>query len=82
MPSASRRWRLKTPRALVQGRDGLADNMSKVVERVQKDLEDRGWRSEKMARIAEKWVPILTKTLDELRGEGGHPDLLAAIYDA
>lgn len=76
------RWRLKTPRALVQGRDRLADDMSKVVERVQQDLGDRGWRSEKMARIAERWVPILTKTLDELRGEGGHPDLLAAIYDA
>lgn len=76
------RWRLKMPRALVQGRDGLADGMSRVVERVQQDLEDRGWRSEKMARIANKWMPILAKTLDELRGEGGHPDLLAAIYDA
>lgn len=76
------RWRLKVPRALVQGRDELADEMSKAVERVQQDMADRGWRSEKMARISEKWVPILKKTLDELRGEGGHPDLLAAIYDA
>jgi hypothetical protein len=76
------RWRLKVPRALVQGRDELADEMSKAVERVQQDMADRARRSEKMARIAEKWVPILKKTLDELRGEGGHPDLLAAIYDA
>lgn len=76
------RWRLKTPRALVQGRDALADDMSKAVELVQQDLAARGWRSQQMARIEQKWAPILSKTLDELRGEGGHPDLLAAIYDA
>lgn len=76
------RWRLKSPRALVQGRDELADDMARSVERVKADMIQRVRRSDRLDRIAHKWVPILTKTLDEIRGEGGHPDLLAAIYDA
>lgn len=75
------RWRLKSPRALVQGRDDLADEMAAAVERVKQDMEDRGWRSERLAKVTGRWLPILSKTLDEIRGEGGHPDLLAAIYD-
>lgn len=76
------RWRLKSPRALIQGRDDLADEMAAAVERVKQDMADRRWRSERLEKVAGRWLPILSKTLDEIRGEGGHPDLLAAIYDA
>jgi hypothetical protein len=76
------RWRLKSPRALVRDRDQLADEMANAVERVKQDMELRAVRSERLARVAGRWLPILSQTLDEIRGEGGHPDLLAAIYDA
>lgn len=55
--------------------------MASAVERVKQDMEDRGWRSANLARVTGRWLPILSKTLDEIHGEGGHPDLLASIYD-
>jgi hypothetical protein len=75
------RWRLKAPRALVQGRDLLADDMVHAVKRVKEDMESRALGSHRIKKVAERWLPILSQTLDELRGEGGNPDLLAAIYD-
>lgn len=76
------RWRLKSPRALVQGRDELADGMARSVTRIKEDMIQQAGRSDRFGRIAQKWTPILAQTLDEIRGEGGHPDLLSAIYDA
>ncbi|MCC6863966.1 MAG: hypothetical protein IT544_04070 [Rhodobacteraceae bacterium] len=75
------RWRLVSPRALIDGDDELASNMAKSVKDAQKDMLDRASSSEKLTKVAEKWIPFLDKILEEIRGEGGHLDLLATIYN-
>jgi hypothetical protein len=55
--------------------------MVHAVKRVKEDMESRALGSHRIKKVAERWLPILSQTLDELRGEGGNPDLLAAIYD-
>lgn len=76
------RWRLKSSRALVLGHDPLADQFARVVERVSNDMSLRARRNPSLQRVASRWLPILSATLDELRGSGRNPDLLAEIYDA
>lgn len=76
------RWRLKSPRSLVVGQDPLADDMAKAVERVAEDMNRRRRRSLKLEKVADRWLPLLEQTLDELNGSGGNPDLLADIYSA
>lgn len=75
------RWRLKSPRALVEGSDRLADQLSEAVKRVINDMDRRAGRTHKMRRIADRWLPLLSDVLHELRGTGKNPDLLSAIYD-
>lgn len=76
------RWRLKSSRAIVAGHDRLADEFISVVEQAIGDISQRAGRVPKLKQVAERWLPILSKALDELRGSGRDPDLLAAIYDA
>lgn len=76
------RWRLKTPRGLVIGSDLLADPLATSVERAITDLTRRQAHSTKLQNMATRWLRILSDTIDELRGSGGNPDLLAAIYDS
>jgi hypothetical protein len=76
------RWRLKSPRALVAGADRLADEMVGAVVRVRDDMARRARRLPQLERVANRWLPLLSQTQDELRGAGGNPDLLMAIYDA
>lgn len=73
------RWRLKSARALVAGNDPLADDFVRVVERAMDDMTRRATRLQK---VATRWTTILSAILDELRGSGVNPDILAAIYDA
>ena len=76
------RWRLRSLRALVVGMDPLADGMARAVEGVAEDMAQRRWRSTKLELLARRWLPLLQQTLDELRGAGGNPNLLADIYNA
>lgn len=76
------RWRLKSSRALVVGMDQLADGMARAVERVAEDMAQRRWLTPKLVMLARRWLPLLEQTLDELRGAGGNPNLLADIYNA
>lgn len=76
------RWRLKSARALVAGHDPLADQFMLAVERALEDMSRRARRLEKIERVAHKWQPLLSAALEELRGSGKNPDLLAAMYDA
>lgn len=76
------RWRLKSARALVVGHDPLADQLAHAVERALEDLSRRARRVDKIERVARKWQPLLSAALEELRGSGKNPDLLAAMYDA
>lgn len=76
------RWRLKSPRAIVIGSDQLADRMARAVERVVEDISQRRWLTQGLERTAQRWLPLLEQALDELRGAGGNPDLLADIYNA
>ncbi len=76
------RWRMKSARALVAGHDPLADAFVRAVERAADDMTRRARRQSKLQQVAARWLPILSATLDELRGSGQNPDLLAAIYDA
>lgn len=76
------RWRLKSSRALVAGHDPLANAFVRVVERAAEDIARGARRMPKMQQVAARWLPILSATLEELRGSGQNPDLLAAIYDA
>jgi hypothetical protein len=76
------RWRMKSARALVAGHDPLADAFVQVVERAADDMARRARRLPKMQQVEARWRPILTAILDELRGSGQNPDLLATIYDA
>lgn len=75
------RWRLKSSRALVVGMDQLADDMAEAVERVAEDMAQRRWLTPRLEKLAQRWLPLLEQTLDELRGAGGNPDLLADIYN-
>jgi hypothetical protein len=76
------RWRLKSSRALVAGSDHLADELTRSVGSVFNDISSRSKRMPSLQRVASRWLPILSATLDELRGSGKNPYLLAAIYDA
>ena len=76
------RWRLKSSRSLVVGQDSLAADMSRAVERVVEDMNRRRRKSPKIGTISGRWLPLLDQILDELRGSGGNPDLLADIYSA
>jgi hypothetical protein len=76
------RWRLKSARAIVIGSDQLADRMARAVERVVEDISQRRWLTQGLERTAQRWLPLLEQALDELRGAGGNPDLLADIYNA
>jgi hypothetical protein len=76
------RWRLVSQYALVVGMDTLADDMARVVAEVFEDMTQRRWRSKQMELRAQHWLPILRQTLDELRGAGGNPNLLADIFGA
>jgi hypothetical protein len=76
------RWRLKSSRAIVVGADQLADRMASAVERVADDMSQRRWLTPRLERTASRWLPLLEQTLEELRGAGGNPDLLADIYNA
>jgi hypothetical protein len=76
------RWRMKSARALVAGHDPLADAFVRVVERAADDMTRRARRLPKLQQVAARWLPILSATLDELRGSGQNPDLLVAIHDA
>lgn len=75
------RWRLKEARVLVEGMDPLASQLAEAVRRVQADMTRRARRAQKLQKVADRWLPLLSETLDELRGSGGNPDLLSAIYD-
>jgi len=76
------RWRLKSSRALVIGMDQLADGLARAVEHVAEDMAQRRWLTPKLELLARRWLPLLEQTLDELRGAGGNPNLLADIYNA
>jgi hypothetical protein len=76
------RWRLKSPRSLVLGMDPIAEKMAAALTRVENDMKTRRRRLPKIDQVAQRWLPLLEQTLDELRGSGRNPDLLAAIYAA
>ena len=76
------RWRLKSSLSVVVGTDQLADRMASAVEGVADDLSERRWLTPRLERTARRWLPLLEQTLEELRGAGGNPDLLADIYNA
>lgn len=76
------RWRLKSPRALVEGSDPLADRLVDAVRRVSDDMHRRAERELQIKRVAARWLQLLSDTLDELRGRGGNRDLLSAIFQA
>lgn len=71
------RWRLVEPRALVVGRDPIADEMNEVVEDTINDLE-----STEIGNTARRFLPILILIKEEIQGEGRTGDLLGRIYNA
>lgn len=76
------RWRLKEPRALLTGRDPLADILAGSLKEAREDLMTRRGMDAAFKKKREKYVPILEGLLDYLEGEQGNPNLLLDIYDA
>ncbi|UWQ48985.1 hypothetical protein K3720_13790 [Leisingera caerulea] len=76
------RWRLKEPRALLAGRDPLADSLVAAIAKAHEDLSTRSHVDAAFKKKREKYVPILKGLLDYLEGESGNPNLLLDIYDA
>lgn len=70
------RWRLVSPRALVEGQDPVADRFASVVRETLSDIQTRAIVRPALSR----YVPILKQLLDELRGEGTNPELLLDIF--
>lgn len=75
------RWRIVEPKALVVGKDEIANEFGKCVERVIEDLTTRRHSKPKMDQAYNKYVNILEDILSELEGEGRNPDLLFDIYN-
>mgnify|MGYP001439701242 CR=1 FL=1 len=76
------RWRPKDKKALLVGADPLGGDFLAVIEEAERDLIDRGRRSEKLQKKRDKYLPILKDLKAELSGEGANPDLLLDIYRA
>ncbi|SDF71136.1 hypothetical protein SAMN04488105_1622 [Salipiger thiooxidans] len=76
------RWRRVNPRALVTGSDPLAGELLEIIERTEKDLNERRRANANFQRRRSKFLPILQDLKSELAGEGSNPDLLLDIYGA
>jgi len=76
------RWHRVNPMALVIGADALADDLLNIIERTEKDLNERRRASANFQRRRSKFLPILQDLKSELAGEGSNPDVLLDIYGA
>lgn len=76
------RWRLKEPRALLVGRDPVADRLAQVITDARADILNRWGTNDAFAKKQKKYLPILEDLLAYLTGEGGSPNLLLDLYDA
>ena len=76
------RWRRVNPMALVIGADPLANDLLNIIERTEKDLNERRKASANFQRRRSQFLPILQDLKSELAGEGSNPDLLLDIYGA
>lgn len=74
------RWRMKSPGALVVGRDALADEMARAIHRTLADFSKTSPRDHQKTAAVSRYKPILVQLLDELEGHGTNPDLLLDIF--
>ncbi|WP_145110903.1 hypothetical protein [Cereibacter sediminicola] len=75
------RCRLKMRNALVIGQDPSAEKLAAAVERAVDDFGRTRNRNPTFNRAAARYEPLMHQLLDELRGQGGNPDLLLDLYD-
>lgn len=76
------RWRRVNPMALVIGTDPLADEFLNIIEKTEKDMNERRRTNTNFERRRSKFLPILKDLKSELAGEGSNPELLLDIYGA
>ena len=75
------RWRLKNRNALVIGQDPLAEKLAAAIERTIDDFGRTRNRNPAFDSAALRYEPLMRHLLDELRGQGGNPNLLLDLYD-
>ncbi|WP_146036542.1 hypothetical protein [Pseudotabrizicola formosa] len=75
------RWRMKSPGALVIGRDQLADDLGEAIHRTLADFDKTPSRDLQKSAAVSRYRPILLQLLDELQGHGTNPDLLLDVFN-
>lgn len=75
------RWRLKSRNALVIGQDPLAERLAAAIERTIEDFGRTRNRNPNFDSAASRYEPLMHQLLDELRGQGGNPNLLLDLYE-
>lgn len=75
------RWRMKSPGALVIGRDSLADDLGDAIYRTLADFDRTSARDQQRIAAVSRYRPILLQLLDELKGHGTNPDLLLDLFN-
>ena len=75
------RWRMKSPEALIIGRDALADDLGEAIHRTLTDFSKTPSRDQQKTAAVSRYKPILLQLLDELKGHGTNPDLLLDLFN-